>query len=144
MAEVVVIDQRGHAVVTQVRENRVVLDETTSRPEFTENDPDIYVLTKTGPRGPQGEPGGPGVDGPPGPQGERGVPGLTGPGLFDRWVQLTPAMEWHVEHNLNKAFPEVRVILSDGSTVEADVGFVDATHLTISFTAAVSGEAYLT
>lgn len=146
MTETVILDN-GDAtttVVTPTPQPDIILDEQDSRPEFAENVPEIFVIDKIGPRGEPGPIGATGSTGPAGPQGVKGNPGLDGTGVSYRFVQMTPAMQWDVTHNLTKAYPEVSVILSDGSRVEADVEFVDSLHLTILFTAAVSGEAYLT
>lgn len=49
---------------------------------------------------------------------------------------------WIVEHNLGKN-PSVTVIDNDGETVFADVTYIDANTLTIEFSEAFSGKAFI-
>ena len=57
-------------------------------------------------------------------------------------VQPTVSATWMVEHDLGW-FPNVTVIDSAGSTVEGDIAHIDTTMLTISFSGAFTGHAYL-
>ncbi|HZY07704.1 MAG TPA: hypothetical protein VFE69_08165 [Ilumatobacteraceae bacterium] len=57
-------------------------------------------------------------------------------------TQPTVSATWMVEHHLGW-FPNVTVIDSAGSTVEGDVAHIDNATLTISFSGAFSGTAYL-
>lgn len=116
----------------------------------------------TGPRGPSGASGPTGATGPAGRDGSdgrdgaSGVTGATGPagppgldgtnGVQDtyfRWVQGTPEKTWHITHTLNRPV-SVDVIDSAGSIVEGDVTYLSPSELTIDFSAAFAGEAYLT
>ncbi len=85
-----------------------------------------------------------GLQGPPGPTGPAGAPGVspTGADLHATHVQASAADVWAVAHNLGKR-PCVTVVDSAGDPVEGVVGYVDANNLTITFSAAFSGEAYL-
>lgn len=56
--------------------------------------------------------------------------------------QGTIAASWLVEHSLG-FFPNVTVIDSGGTTCEGDVGHIDDNTLTIQFSAAFTGTAYL-
>lgn len=56
--------------------------------------------------------------------------------------QATPAATWVIVHNLN-AFPNVTVEDSAGTTVEGEVVFDNANQLTLTFSGAFSGVAYL-
>ncbi len=56
--------------------------------------------------------------------------------------QATPANPWNVQHNLNK-FPSVTVALPSGQVGQADVTYIDENNLTITFSGAVSGKAYI-
>ena len=56
--------------------------------------------------------------------------------------QGTASATWNVTHNLNK-FPSVTVVLSTGQKGYADVSYTDANNLTITFTGAESGKAYM-
>jgi hypothetical protein len=56
--------------------------------------------------------------------------------------QNTPDVLWTIDHNLN-GYPNVTVVDSAGTQVEGDVDYTSAVQLTISFTAAFAGDAYL-
>jgi hypothetical protein len=86
----------------------------------------------------------PTMPGPPGPQGPAGPPGVspTGADLNKTHVQAAAAAIWVVAHGLGKR-PSVTVVDSAGDPVEGTVAYVDANNLTISFSAAFGGEAYL-
>jgi hypothetical protein len=58
------------------------------------------------------------------------------------YSQVAPSATWVVTHNLNKR-PSVTVVDSGGNVVEGDVFHNSANQLTISFTVAFSGTAYL-
>lgn len=73
-------------------------------------------------------------------KGEQGDPGSAG-GASYTYDQMVPATVWHVTHGLNR-HPSVVVVDSSGRQVEGDVVYVDANHVTITFTAAFSGLAY--
>jgi len=57
-------------------------------------------------------------------------------------TQPTVSATWMVEHHLGW-FPNVTVIDSAGSTVEGDVAHIDNETMTISFSGAFTGTAYL-
>lgn len=126
----------------------------------------------TGPAGSLGAAGGSGPSGATGPVGQAGAtgaPGATGAegvsayqlwldagnaGTIDdflanfqsgiyRHVQMTPASVWNIHHTLGR-YAAVTVVDSAGSMVEGDVAYVSTSEVTISFSAAFSGEAYLT
>jgi hypothetical protein len=56
--------------------------------------------------------------------------------------QSSASATWTITHNLNK-FPSVTVVLSTGQKGYGDVTYVDENNLTISFTGAESGKAYM-
>lgn len=58
------------------------------------------------------------------------------------FTQSAPANPWYINHNLNK-FPSVSMVLSTGQVGIADVNYVDANNLTITFSGDESGKAYL-
>ena len=58
------------------------------------------------------------------------------------FIQDTAANPWQVNHNLNK-FPSVTMVLSTGQVGMADVNYIDANNLTITFSGDESGKAYL-
>jgi len=58
------------------------------------------------------------------------------------FFQNSGAATWTIAHNLNK-FPSVMITTAAGEKVEADVSHTDKNNLTISFSGAISGYAYL-
>lgn len=69
-----------------------------------------------------------------------GVP--TGDDLNFAFLQNSASAMWTVPHNLGKN-PSVTVVDTGGTTLEADVSYVDDDNLTITFLGACSGTAYL-
>jgi hypothetical protein len=57
-------------------------------------------------------------------------------------IQGSASATWEVEHNLGK-FPSVTVVLSTGQKGYADVSYTDSNNLTITFTGAETGKAYM-
>lgn len=80
-----------------------------------------------------------GDTGPPGPQGPPGDPGT----VAYRHIQASAATTWTIPHNL--AFrPNVTAVDSTGREITpGDINYTDATHVQLTFSAAVGGEAYL-
>lgn len=58
------------------------------------------------------------------------------------FTQDTPANPWIVNHNLNK-FPSATMVLSTGQVGIADIRYIDANNLTITFSGDESGKAYM-
>lgn len=56
--------------------------------------------------------------------------------------QQVSSIEWNVTHNMNK-FPSVSIVDSANDEVIGEVTYIDTNSLTIKFTAAFSGKAYL-
>lgn len=79
----------------------------------------------------------PGPQGIPGPQGPQGPAG--GNYTFN---QSSPSAFWEITHNLGFN-PSVSVVDSANSTVEGQVTYINIDSLTISFSAAFSGSAFL-
>ena len=59
-----------------------------------------------------------------------------------RHSQTAASASWDVYHNMNK-YPSVSVTLSSGNQGIADITYVNKNYLTVSFSAAKSGYAYL-
>lgn len=82
----------------------------------------------------------------PGPQGPAGLAGTQAEDIPDlvSFVhnQITSSTNWTVNHNLN-FYPNVTVYDSAGSMVEGSVNHISPTSLTITFSGAISGKAYL-
>jgi hypothetical protein len=57
-------------------------------------------------------------------------------------VQNSPQTTWSVTHNL-KFYPNVSIVDSALSHVMGEVTYIDENHLTVSFTSAFSGKAFL-
>lgn len=58
------------------------------------------------------------------------------------FTQSLAANPWIINHNLNK-FPSVTMVLSTGQVGMADVNYIDANNLTITFSGDESGKAYM-
>lgn len=58
------------------------------------------------------------------------------------WDQSSASATWTINHGLAR-FPSVTIVDSTGREVEGDIQFTDADNITLSFTAAFSGKAYL-
>jgi len=103
----------------------------------------------TGPTGPTGPAST--VPGPTGPQGATGSTGPTGPpgssggGGAAAYVhdQSVPSDTWVIVHNLGYFPGGVIVVDSGGTTVEGSIQFDSANQITITFSAAFGGKAYI-
>lgn len=78
--------------------------------------------------------------GPQGPAGPQGIQGSSG-GFFT-FTQGSPASTWTISHGLGYR-PNISVIDSAGSQVEGNTVWTDTNNLTITFSGAFSGVAYL-
>lgn len=56
--------------------------------------------------------------------------------------QVISSASWNINHNLNK-FPSVTVTDSGNNVIMGDVAYIDTNNVTVSFTGAFSGKAYL-
>ena len=78
-----------------------------------------------------------------GPQGPTGATGPQGAsGGFFTFTQASPASTWTIAHNLGYR-PNISVVDSAGSQVEGNAVWTDINNLTITFSGAFSGVAYL-
>ena len=75
-------------------------------------------------------------------QGEQGIQGPPGMDLAYIHNQLAPSDTWLITHNLDK-FPSVSIVDSAGSLVIGDVDYININNITVIFTAAFGGKAYL-
>jgi hypothetical protein len=78
--------------------------------------------------------------GPQGPAGPAGAAGASG-GFFT-FTQASPASTWTISHGLGYR-PNISVVDSAGSQVEGNAVWTDINNLTITFSGAFSGVAYL-
>lgn len=67
--------------------------------------------------------------------------GLTGDKHFT-YIKSTPDNVWDITHDLDK-YPSVTVVDSAGSVVIGDITYTSKSALTVTFSAAFSGKAYL-
>ena len=67
--------------------------------------------------------------------------GLTGDKDFT-YIKNTPDKIWEITHNLDK-YPSVTIVDSAGSVVMGDITYTSKSALTVTFSAAFSGKAYL-
>lgn len=58
------------------------------------------------------------------------------------YPQLTPSSVWIINHELGN-FPSVTVLDSAGNTVFGEITYTDANTVTLTFSAAFTGTAYL-
>jgi hypothetical protein len=58
------------------------------------------------------------------------------------FTQTIPSATWTIEHNLNK-FPSVTVVDEDDNVYYGEVIYENSNEITINFTGAFSGKAYL-
>lgn len=98
------------------------------------------VQGQAGPQGPSGSPGPSGGPGPQGPQGPQGPPGLSGANYVH--VQGVPSTVWVIPHNLGR-YPSITVVDSAGTVVRGDEEYTSINVITLTFSSAFSGEAYL-
>ena len=67
--------------------------------------------------------------------------GITGDKHFT-YIKSTPDSVWEITHNLDK-YPSVTIVDSAGSVVMGDITYTSKSALTVTFSAAFSGKAYL-
>ena len=84
------------------------------------------------------------VRGPPGPPGDPGPPGTPGSAMDASYAhhQMIPAAVWVITHPLPYV-PNITIVNSAGEEVEGDVTYNSGTTITVSFSGAFSGTAYL-
>jgi hypothetical protein len=70
-----------------------------------------------------------------------GGPGPSAPAAYTH-QQASPATVWSITHGLG-FFPNVRIVTAAGSNAVGDVAYPDSNHMTITFSAPLSGAAYL-
>jgi hypothetical protein len=70
------------------------------------------------------------------------VGGINQPAVAYHHTQGVSSATWVITHNLGW-YPNVTIVDSSGSVVEGDILYVTNTSLTITFSGAFSGNAYL-
>jgi hypothetical protein len=81
------------------------------------------------------------IAGPRGPKGDKGDKGDT-PTVSYLHNQITTSADWVIDHNLGWN-PNVTVQDSAGTIVEGEITYTNLNSLTVHFTDAFSGKAYL-
>lgn len=105
----------------------------------------VVELGTSGPQGaqgPQGNQGEQGIQGIQGPKGDKGDQGEPGPTLAYTHTQNTPSDSWVILHNLG-IYPNVTIEEFGGSVVEGEITYTNTNQLTVTFSALVSGYAYV-
>jgi len=103
------------------------------------------TISSTGVQGPKGETGQTGQVGPQGatgPEGPQGPPGQGATTLSYSFEQQSDSASWSIIHNLGYR-PAVTVQDYGKITIEGEINHIDASNLTITFSAPISGYAYL-
>lgn len=88
-----------------------------------------------------------GARGPQGTQGPQGVQGVQGTSGLEKIVAYThiqgaASNTWYVTHNLG-FYPNITVVDSGGTIYEGEIDYVSNNAVTLTFSAAFSGKAYL-
>jgi hypothetical protein len=125
---------KAKVVLESDNNNLVVTPQKTS---LAVESKEVKILS-AGQQGPAGPPG------PQGPQGPQGPPG-SGSGSGDlnyTHNQLVSSNVWTITHNLGKN-PSVTVIDSGGTNVIGEVDYTSLNVVTLTFSAAFSGRAFL-
>lgn len=74
---------------------------------------------------------------------EGGIPGPPGPaGGTYKHTQLSPSTDWFIEHNLGFE-PAVTTVDSAGTKVEGDITYLGLNSLTVHFSTAFAGAAFM-
>ena len=89
-------------------------------------------------------PGVPGQRGPVGPQGPKGDPGenATPVNIAYTHTQNTVSSTWNITHNLG-FHPNVTTTDASGYSIDGSVNYTDSNSLTVTFSIATTGFAYL-
>ena len=57
--------------------------------------------------------------------------------------QVVPATTWNIAHNLNKK-PSIKIVDSTDEVIEGEEVYVDNNNIILTFSALITGKAYLT
>lgn len=149
-SDVVVVSQGSNAdvlkivPVSQTGTNLKIVADTTPQIKISSAIPDspavLSVIPFPGKTGEKGDKGDQGI------QGERGATGETGPmgpaGSTYEHNQTAVASTWNITHNLG-FYPNVTIVDSGGSVIEAELWYNNLNSLDIHFSVGMSGKAYL-
>ena len=115
-------------VIEIVPQTPVVID-LTQEPTYIAPYPDITNIASVGPQGPKGS------------KGDKGDKGDAAD-VSHTYTQSIPSDTWVIAHNLN-FIPNVTVQDSAGTIIEGEITYSNSNNLTVHFTDAFSGKAYL-
>jgi hypothetical protein len=97
------------------------------------DDVSVVEIVAGGPVGPPGEVG---------PEGPQGPPGTPGAGFAYVHDQGPASLTWVILHNLG-GFPNVTAVDTAGTMIEGQVQYDSNNQITLTFSPAQSGKAYL-
>ena len=101
----------------------------------------VVIGIGTGQGGARGAQGTQGVQGAQGTQGVQGTSGLDKVVSYTH-IQGSASNVWYVTHNLG-FYPNITVVDSGGTIYEGEIDYVSINSVTLTFSAAFSGKAYL-
>ena len=162
MTENATINVNVNEISSQPVENNVNLNNVVNNVMVESQNNDISIsqivnevtVASTGAQGPKGDTGPQGVQGVQGVQGSTGPQGPTGPTgpqgpagqgaaqLAFAFEQQSLSALWSINHNLGY-HPQVTIQDYGKTTIEGQVTHIDVNNLTVGFSAAISGYAYL-
>lgn len=108
--------------------------ETPGAAQVVELPVEVVELVEIPEQGPAGPPGATGAQGP------QGNPGLSGANYVHQ--QMVPSATWVIAHGLNR-YPSITIVDSAGSVVIGAVDYDSTNQITVTFSAAFGGSAYL-
>lgn len=143
-----IIEVSDQAITVETNNDKIelVVTETVAQIEFGESGPQGAV-GPTGAQGPQGTAGSQGAAGAQGATGAAGSVGPAGPkgdtaSVFYVHTQATASDIWTINHNLG-GNPTAVVHDSAGTQCEGNFSYPSINQMTITFSAAFSGVAYI-
>lgn len=123
--------------------NNYPVEGQTTPPQTVDPDIDWQEIDITLLPGVPGQRGATGPAGPVGPTGPQGAVGPAGPaGSSYAHTQNTVSSTWSITHNMG-FYPNVTTTDATGFPIEGEVSYLDLNSLTVSFSIATSGFAYL-
>jgi len=142
-------DQPLRIIVDKQDQNKIIVQEQITHVEVSQGGPQgipgptgpTGSAGSTGPTGPTGSAGSTGPTGPTGPQGPQGIPGETQP-VFYKHTQNAVSYTWNITHNLGYK-PSITTTDTADFTVEGTIKYIDNDSLTVTFSEAFTGFAYL-
>lgn len=149
MSETILIIADDTSILPGVPASNITVTYENTVIEISQQEYEVIEISESargvpGPQGPQGVQGIQGPEGPEGdvgPQGPQGEPGVDGDKHYSH-EQMVASATWTINHGLEK-YPSVTVVTSGGDEVEGDVSYPSLNIVTVTFTSAFGGKAYL-